>query len=157
MLFVHKYGNGGIALEDAILITLSYALSTVTMIYTQHLSSKFPEPSIDLKYAGVVLFLLGIGGNFYHHYILATLRGKGEKEYKIPRGGLFNRVVCPHYLFEVLAFVGVACIAQTLYSLSFTTGTALYLLGRSYGTRQWYLPKFEDFPKNVKAMIPFIF
>lgn len=157
VLFVHKYGNSGTALEDAITITLSYFLSTVTMIYAQHLSSEFPEPWIDLKYAGVALFLLGIGGNFYHHYILATLREKGEKEYKIPRGGLFNQVICPHYLFEVLGFVGVSCIAQTLYSLSFTAGTALYLLGRSYATRKWYLSKFEDFPENVKAMIPFIF
>ncbi|KAJ8440718.1 hypothetical protein Cgig2_005449 [Carnegiea gigantea] len=86
--FVHKYGNSGIVLEDAIPIALSDAFSTVTMIYAQHLSSKFPKPSIDLKYARAALFLLGIGGNFYHHYILATLRQQGEKVYKIPRGDI---------------------------------------------------------------------
>ncbi|KAL2943044.1 3-oxo-5-alpha-steroid 4-dehydrogenase 2 [Bienertia sinuspersici] len=157
VLFVHKFGGSGVALDAAIPISLSYFLSTVTMIYAQHVSGEFPEPSIDLQYAGVGLFLLGIGGNLYHHYILSTLRRKGEKEYKIPKGGLFNLVICPHYLFEVLGFVGVSCIAQTPYTLAFTAGTTIYLMGRSYATKKWYLSKFEDFPKDVKAFLPFIF
>lgn len=157
VLFVHRFGGSGVARDAAIPIALSYFLSTVTMIYAQYLSVEFSEPSFDLKYAGVVLFLLGIVGNFYHHYILATLRGKGEKEYKIPKGGLFNLVICPHYLFEVLGFVGVSCIAQTPYTLSFTAGTTLYLMGRSYATKKWYLSKFEDFPRDLKAFLPFIF
>ncbi|KAL2943041.1 Steroid 5-alpha-reductase DET2 [Bienertia sinuspersici] len=147
----------GVALDAAIPISLSYFFSTVTMIYAQHVSGEFPEPSINLQYAGVGLFLLGIGGNLYHHYILSTLRRKGEKEYKIPKGGLFNLVICPHYLFEVLGFVGVSCIAQTPYTLAFTAGTTIYLMGRSYATKKWYLSKFEDFPKDVKAFLPFIF
>lgn len=157
VFFVHRFGGSGVAVDASIPISLSYFLSTVTMIYAQYLSLELPEPSVDLQYAGVVLFLLGIGGNLYHHYILANLRGKGEKEYKIPKGGLFNLVICPHYLFEVLGFVGVSCIAQTPYTLAFTAGTTLYLMGRSYGTRKWYLSKFEDFPKDVKAFLPFIF
>ncbi|KAK9691582.1 hypothetical protein RND81_09G205900 [Saponaria officinalis] len=157
VLFVHRFGGSGVALDTAFTISLSYFLTTVTMIYTQHLSEGLPEPSIDLKYVGVGLFLLGIGGNFYHHYILSTLRNTGEKEYKIPKGGLFNLVICPHYFFEVLGFVGVSCIAQTLYSVCYMIGATLYLMGRSYATRKWYLSKFEDFPKDVKMMIPFIF
>ncbi|GAB4836206.1 hypothetical protein Ancab_001122 [Ancistrocladus abbreviatus] len=156
VLFVHKY-SGGMNLFDVLLISVSYFSATATMIYAQHTSWDFPEPSVNLTYAGIVLFLLGIGGNFYHHYILSTLRKKGEKEYKIPSGGLFNLVVCPHYLFEVLVFVGITFIAQTLYSLSFTLGTVLYLMGRSYAIRKWYVSKFEDFPTRVKAIIPYLF
>ncbi|CAO2833060.1 unnamed protein product [Amaranthus hypochondriacus] len=157
VLFVHKFGDSGVAIDSAIPITLSYFLSTATMIYAQHLSAQLPEPPVDLKYVGIPLFLLGIAGNFYHHYILSTLRKKGEKEYKIPKGGLFDFVVCPHYLFEVLGFVGVSCIAQTLYTLAFTAGTTLYLIGRSYATKKWYLSKFDDFPKDAKVFLPFIF
>lgn len=156
-MFVHKFGDSGVAIDSAIPITLSYFLSTATMIYAQHLSAQLPEPPVDLKYVGIPLFLLGIAGNFYHHYILSTLRKKGEKEYKIPKGGLFDFVVCPHYLFEVLGFVGVSCIAQTLYTLAFTAGTTLYLIGRSYATKKWYLSKFDDFPKDAKVFLPFIF
>ncbi|XP_045802277.1 uncharacterized protein LOC123895844 [Trifolium pratense] len=90
VLFVHKY-SGSMALDSAIPITLSYYfISSATMIYAQHLTLEFPEPAIDLLYPGIALFLVGIIGNFYHHYLLSKLRGKGEKEYKIPKGGLFD-------------------------------------------------------------------
>ncbi|KAF9592621.1 hypothetical protein IFM89_016269 [Coptis chinensis] len=156
VLFIHKY-SGAMLLDSAILISLSYFISTATMIYNQHLSHTMPEPSLDLKYAGVALFFIGIIGNFYHHTILANLRQKDDEVYKIPKGGLFNLVICPHYLFEILIFVGICFISQTIYPFSFTAGTALYLMGRSYATRKWYLSKFPNFPKDVKALIPFIF
>lgn len=156
MLFVHKY-SGPMFLDVAITISLSYFIQTANMIYAQHLTQGLQEPPVDLKFVGILIFLVGLSGNFYHHYLLSKLRGEGEKEYKIPRGGLFNLVICPHYLFEILGFIGVSCIAQTLSAFSFTLGSALLLMGRSYGTRKWYLSKFEDFPKDVKAIIPFVF
>lgn len=156
VLFIHKY-SGEMLLDSAIPITLSYFLSTATMIYAQHLTQGLPEPPINLLYPGIALFVVGIIGNLYHHYLLSKLRGKGEKEYKIPKGGLFELVICPHYLFEIMVFYGVSFISQTLYAFSFSVGTTLYLLGRSYVTRKWYLSKFEDFPKHVKAVIPFVF
>ncbi|XP_042492611.1 very-long-chain enoyl-CoA reductase-like isoform X1 [Macadamia integrifolia] len=156
VLFIQKY-SGRMVLDSVIPITLSYFVSTASLIYAQHLTQGIPEPAFDLKYVGVTLFLVGIVGNFYHHYILSRLRGKGEKGYKIPRGGMFNLVICPHYLFEILGFVGVSFISQTLYSFSFTMGTILYLIGRSYATRKWYLSKFDNFPKEVKCLIPFLF
>lgn len=156
VLFLHKY-SGSMDVEATIAISSSYFLSTVTMIYCQHLTLGLPEPSIDLKYDGFILFLVGIIGNFYHHILLSKLRTKDEKVYKIPQGGLFNFTICPHYLFEILIFVGVTCTSQTLYSISFTLGTTLYLMGRSIATRRWYKSKFDDFPKDIKALIPYIF
>ncbi|KAI3809302.1 hypothetical protein L1987_25273 [Smallanthus sonchifolius] len=157
VLFVHKY-SGYMALEAAIPICLSYTISTVTMIYTQYLSQASLEPLVDLKHVGATLFLVGIVGNFYHHWILSSLREKGDRQYKIPTGGLFDLVICPHYLFEILEFIGVSCISQTMYSVCFTFGTICYLMGRSLATREWYVLKFgEKFNKDVKALIPYIF
>ncbi|KAL2334922.1 hypothetical protein Fmac_016135 [Flemingia macrophylla] len=156
VLFIHKYSSG-MLLDSAIPISLSYFLSAATMTYAQHLTHGLPEPPINLFYPGIVLFVVGIIGNFYHHYLLSILRGNGEKEYKIPKGGLFDLVICPHYLFEIIIFYGISFISQTLYAFSFTLGTTFYLMGRSYVTRKWYLSKFEDFPKHVKAVIPFVF
>ncbi|KAL8159688.1 hypothetical protein V2J09_001225 [Rumex salicifolius] len=154
--FVHKY-SGEMTIEAAITIPFSYSMATLTMIYTQSLSLGLQDPSIDLKYVGSILFTIGTCGNFYHHYLLSALRKNGEKEYKIPKGGLFDQVICPHYLFEMMAFWGFAFVSQTLYALGFTVGTSLYLIGRSYGTRKWYASKFDDFPEHVKAVIPYIF
>ena len=138
-------------------ISTGYFLSSATMIYNQQLMLQLQEPSIDLKYIGVALFLVGIGGNFYHHFLLSKLRSKGEKQYKIPQDGLFSLVICPHYLFEIIGFWGISCISQTVFSVSVGLSTTFYLMGRSYATRRWYQSKFEDFPKDVKALIPFIF
>ncbi|WRX12510.1 3-oxo-5-alpha-steroid 4-dehydrogenase [Theobroma cacao] len=137
-------------LESTIVILGTYFTLSSIMIYAQQLTQGLPEPSIDLKYPGIVLFLIGISGNFYHHYLLSKLRAKGSKDYKIPRGGLFELVICPHYLFEILGFLGMSLISQTL-------GSAMYLTCRSYVSRRWYLSKFEDFPKQVKALIPYEF
>ncbi|BFG20870.1 hypothetical protein CerSpe_071450 [Prunus speciosa] len=155
VLFVHSY-SGGMILDSVLPISLSYFLSTATVTYAQYLTQGFPEPSVDLKYLGCLLFLIGISGNFYHHYLLSKIRSKGDKDYKIPKGGLFGLVICPHYLFEIVGFVGISLISQTLYAFSFTIGSALYLIGRSCATRRWYLSKFDHFPKNVKALIPFV-
>ncbi|KAK9283325.1 hypothetical protein L1049_011564 [Liquidambar formosana] len=156
VLFVHKYSSS-MVLDTVILISPSYFATTANMIYAQRLAPQFPEPLIDLKYPGTALFLVGIFGNFYHHYLLSKLRGKDDKGYKIPRGGFFNLVMCPHYLFEILVFFGLSFISQTLYSFSVAISSALYLMGRSYATRKWYLSKFENFPEEVKALIPYVF
>ncbi|KAK8999186.1 hypothetical protein V6N11_070362 [Hibiscus sabdariffa] len=154
--FIHKY-SGDMALDTFIIISVSYFFLSLSLIYTHILNQQLPEPSIDLKYPGIVLFLVGIGGNFYHHYLLSKLRAKGGRDYKIPKGGLFELVVCPHYLFEILGFLGISLISQTLYSFSVTLGSAVYLVCRSYVTRRWYMSKFEDFPRETRAIIPYVF
>ncbi|GMI80514.1 hypothetical protein like AT5G16010 [Hibiscus trionum] len=144
-------------LDTMIMVLFNYFFLSSSLVYTQTLNLGLPEPSIDLKYPGIVLFQVGISGNFYHHYLLSKLRTKGGKDYKIPKGGLFDLVICPHFLFEILGFMGISLISQTLYSFSVTLGIVLYLMGRSYVTRRWYMSKFDDFPKEVKALIPFVF
>lgn len=156
VLFIHKF-SGKAALDHSVVISTSYTLITTATIYAQYLTRGLPEPPVNLMYVGVVVFFIGISGNFYHHYLLANLRKDGEKQYKIPRGGLFSLVICPHYLFEVVGFLGISFISQTVYAFFFTIGMAGYLVGRSYATRKWYMSKFEDFPKDVKALIPYIY
>lgn len=139
-------------------ISLSYTVSTATMIYAQYLCQESPKPYVDLKYFGVGMFFIGITGNFYDHIILSNLRKKGDREYKIPKGGLFELVICAHYFFEILEFIGVSCISQTTFTLCFTLGTIFILIGRSHATRKWYVIKFgEKFHNDVKAIIPYVF
>lgn len=156
VMFIHKY-SGSMALGAVKTIPLSYFLTTLLTIYSQHLCRESPQPAIDLTFIGSAVFLVGISGNFYHHYLLSTLRSNGEKEYKIPKCGLFSLVICPHYFFEVLGFWGIAFISQTAVSLSGAVATSAYLLGRSFATRKWYVSKFEDFPHHVRAIIPYVF
>ncbi|KAI3750856.1 hypothetical protein L2E82_21723 [Cichorium intybus] len=156
VLFLHKY-SGGMILGSAILISVFYLSAAASFIGVHYLSLGLPEPSIDLKYIGLILFIVGIVGNFYHHKLLSKLRKSNEKEYKIPQGGIFNLVICPHYLFEIIIFVGLSFISQTPLAFACTFGDSMYLIARSYETRKWYVNKFEDFPKNIKCVIPYVF
>ncbi|KAL5197080.1 hypothetical protein ABZP36_000592 [Zizania latifolia] len=162
VMFIHQY-SGSMAVDTAFTISTSYVLMATGMIYAQHLTSGLPDPPLDLLYPGVLVFAVGVAGNFYHHRLLSQLRttkqggaGGGEKAYKIPTGGLFGLVTCPHYLFEIVGFFGFAMIAQTVHSLAVAAGTAAYLAGRSCATRRWYESKFEDFPEHIKALVPYV-
>ena len=46
------------------------------------------------------------------------------KAYSVPQGGLFPLVATPHYLFEIVAWLGIALAAQQLNALLVTAGMA---------------------------------
>ncbi|ONM27909.1 3-oxo-5-alpha-steroid 4-dehydrogenase 2 [Zea mays] len=161
-LFLHRY-SGSMPLATSLLIAGHYLFAGGGMIYAQRLRRRgLPEPRVDLLLPGVLAFAVGLAGNFYHHYLLSRLRARhggdagGEGAYRIPSGGLFGLVACPHYLFETLAFFGLAMVSQTLFALTVAVGTAAYLAGRSRATRKWYAAKFDDFPSRVKALVPYV-
>lgn len=105
---------------------------------------------------GIPLFFFG----FYIHYrsdgILINLRKPGETGYKIPRGFLFEYVCSPNYLGELLMWTGFAIASMSLAAWLFVLFTLANLLPRSRSHLRWYQEKFHDYPKQRKAMLPFI-
>lgn len=155
VLFIHHY-SGGMAIDSAILISFMYSFLAASFLYVMQISERLASPSMNLMPLGILLFIIGMSGNLYHHYLLSRLRKDGAKGYCIPQGGLFGFVVCPHYLFEIIDFVGLAFISQTAFGFCIVTTVSLYLLGRSLSTRAWYMKKFEGFPSHRKALIPLL-
>lgn len=155
VLFIHRY-SGGMAIDSVVLISFIYSFLAACLLYVMQISESLPSPSMNLMPLGILLFIVGMSGNLYHHYLLSRLRKDGAKGYRIPQGGLFEFVVCPHYLFEIIDFVGLAFISQTALGFCTATTVSLYLLGRSLSTREWYVKKFEGFPSHRKALIPFL-
>jgi very-long-chain enoyl-CoA reductase len=151
-------------LPTALLISSCYLFYVTMLTYAQHHTRGLPEPATDTIYPGALVFAVGVAGNFYHHHLLSRLRaatatsgGCGDdRGYKIPKGGLFELVACPHYLFEIVTFVGLAMIAQTAFALALAVGTAAFLACRSCATRRWYATKFEEFPTRVRALVPYV-
>ena len=79
---------------------------------------------------GCALFLVGMAIQFQSHWILAQLRpARSAKNrtvapldcYKIPRGGLFEYVSCPHYLGEIVIYAGLLLILRTQSLLPYLT------------------------------------
>ena len=160
VLFLHRY-SGVIEQELLTTITVYYAATSFSAITLTSQSATLlaPVSSTSMVLAGSVLFLIGELGNLYHHYLLASLRSDGKtKEYKQPKGGLFSLVLCPHYFFELVAFLGLAIASQNLFPFLNLGGMASYLCGRAIATKAWYASKdISGVPGDRRLIFPFLF
>jgi len=103
---------------------------------------------------GAALFALGAALNLRHDYALIRLRGMGDAGYRIPRGGLFDKVSCPNHFGEMLEWTGFAILTWSLPGLVFAFWTVANVLPRSLAHHRWYRATFPDYPPERKAVFP---
>lgn len=106
---------------------------------------------------GLPLFMLGFAINFWSDEILMNLRKPGETGYVIPQGGLFKYVSAPNLFGEIVEWTGFAILAWNLPAGSFAIWTFANLVPRAVAHHRFYLEKFEDYPKERKAVFPFVY
>ncbi|KAM6087781.1 3-oxo-5-alpha-steroid 4-dehydrogenase 1 isoform 2-T2 [Chlamydotis macqueenii] len=107
--------------------------------------------------AGFIEWLIGMAINIHSDHILRNLRKPGEAGYRIPRGGMFEYVSGANFFGEILEWFGFALACCTIESLAFALCTLFILGSRAKQHHQWYLEKFEDYPKSRKIVIPFVY
>jgi hypothetical protein len=105
---------------------------------------------------GALVFITGFAINQLADRKLIGLRKGGKQGYFIPRGGLFNYISCPNFFGEIVEWTGFAIMAWNLPALSFAVWTAANLIPRALSHHKWYRGYFKDYPKNRKAVIPFL-
>ena len=105
---------------------------------------------------GLIIFLTGLLINWTSDWKLINLRKPGETGYKIPKGGLFNRISCPNHFGEIVEWGGFALMTMALPMLSFWIWTMANLIPRALNHHEWYKEKFDDYPSERKAVVPFI-
>jgi steroid 5-alpha reductase family enzyme len=88
--------------------------------------------------------------------ILFALRDDGSTGYKIPSGGLFEKVSCPNYLGEIIEWTGWAIATWSLAGATFAIWTVCNLAPRALAHHKWYKEEFEEYPENRKALVPFL-
>tara|TARA_Y100001970_G_scaffold166768_1_gene204068 strand:- start:82964 stop:83722 length:759 start_codon:yes stop_codon:yes gene_type:complete len=111
----------------------------------------------DLRFIfGMIVFFFGMILNISSDEILFKLRDDGSIDYKIPKGGWFEKVSCPNYLGEIIEWIGWAIATWSLAGLSFAIWTFCNLAPRALSHHRWYQEKFVDYPKERKAVIPYI-
>jgi hypothetical protein len=160
--WLHKY-SGQMSLQQAVFIAIVYTFYTIEIASNAVLlGSNDPVWST----LGLNLFFIGVLGNLYHHYLLANLRNDdnntqkgGARRYQPPVGGLFPQVAAPHYLLELVAWFGIACVAQQVNAFLVFGTMAAYLVARAQNTNDFYKAKFgpEEWPRTKKALIPGLF
>jgi len=104
--------------------------------------------------AGAAAFLAGMGLARRSDRALLALRRPGEGGYRIPRGGLFERVSCPNYLGEIVQWGGWALATWSLAGLAFAAYTAANLVPRALSHHAWYRRRFPDYPPERRALVP---
>lgn len=158
VFFLHKY-SGKVDRDLSIGIGIYYALASLLVSCVAFPDFDFESNVIK---AGTALFATGICGNFYHHYLLAKLRDSkalGTYKYVAPRGGLFEYVAAPHYLFELIGWLGIAVVSQHLNAYLVFLCMTSYLSGRSYAQNEWNKKKFseDEWDRSKKNILPFVY
>ena len=119
--------------------------------------SHLGEYALDARLvAGLAIFLAGMALNIHSDNILLNLRKPGEEGYRIPFGGAFRWVTSPNYLGELVEWAGWAVATASLGGLAFFVFTFANLVPRAVAHHRWYRRTFPDYPKNRRAVIPFL-
>ncbi|KAH7927445.1 hypothetical protein BV22DRAFT_1118239 [Leucogyrophana mollusca] len=148
------------------------------------LTSAFTHPSF---WIGIALWAGGLAGNILHDEILLNIRrnakakgkaksdGNGDKaakeHYAIPHGYLYTYISYPNYFCEWIEWFGFAVAAAPVPPLTslgavmdsvqppwlFFWSEVLLMIARAYKGHKWYHQRFPEYPKERKAVVPFVF
>ncbi len=159
-LFIHKYSgvmNGfSVVMICGLYSTLSGLLGWIAVHDVP--STLLQSPNFTpLWIPGFIIWSLGTAINAYHPVLLANLRPPGETGYKVPEGGLFRWIACPHYLGELIAWWGFSLIFHHVAAFVVTLTMTFYLSGRAYNTLKWYRGKDLELPAGWKRLVPFVY
>lgn len=154
-VFVHKF-SGSMPVLSSFTISTLYVIVAWIMPYY---SNAVPDPMLRdaLQLAGCVLFAVGQLGNGYHHVLLANLRSGDSKDYKVPRGGLFECVAAPHYFFELISWLGVAVTSQHMNLFLVFLAMTVYLIDRAANQLRWNQQKIKGYPLNRMRLVPMVY
>jgi very-long-chain enoyl-CoA reductase len=160
--WVHRYGKASVPTSDVVTEYVYYwgfaAWNALSLT-----SPSYAGPATWLVGLGGAVFVLAELGNARAHRMLRDLRPAGTKTRVIPRGFLFERVSCPHYLFEILSWVGFALVTQTWASRAFLVVGAGILGAWAHTRHVAYVKDFdgqdgrEKYPASRRALIPGVF
>ncbi|HRZ27119.1 MAG TPA: methyltransferase [Spirochaetota bacterium] len=106
---------------------------------------------------GVVIFCAGFAINKHADAVLRALWDPNDPGYKIPYGGMYRFISCPNYLGEMLTWAGWAVMTWSIAGLYFVLWTIFNLAPRARSNHKWYRDNFPDYPKERKALVPFIY
>ncbi|XP_075550766.1 polyprenal reductase isoform X2 [Dermacentor variabilis] len=112
---------------------------------------------------GTVIFLWAFCVQFDSHLRMASLRKdhKGNVvtlNHKIPQGGMFAYVSCPHYMAELAIYCALSLVLgqpNTTWWLMMAWNWSNQV-AISFFSHNWYRQNFPSYPKHRKAIIPFV-
>eukprot|EP01117_Protostelium_nocturnum_P011875 TRINITY_DN4334_c0_g1_i2.p1 TRINITY_DN4334_c0_g1~~TRINITY_DN4334_c0_g1_i2.p1 ORF type:complete len:279 (+),score=77.76 TRINITY_DN4334_c0_g1_i2:86-922(+) len=123
---------------------------------------------------GTLLFVLGAYINIKSDIMFAELRKKSDAKknedlkkeefvnnsgssYSVPRGFLFEYLANPNYFGELIEWAAFYLITQNYATLSFLIWVIANLVPRAKSNLDWNRKHIPNYPKDRKAIIPFLY
>ena len=103
---------------------------------------------------GLGFFLLGMFINIRSDYIMIALKKRKGPGYHLPNSFLYKYLSAPNYFGEIIEWIGWAILTSSISGVVFLIWVIANLFPRALAHHRWYLSKFENYPKNRKAIIP---
>ncbi|XP_063323000.1 polyprenol reductase [Pelmatolapia mariae] len=165
-LFVSVFSDGAMHLVQYMFGLGYYIMLGLTILCCDRMEKERSSLLSQLDWLLVAGFLLFIWASWLQHQsmvLLARLRtGKsGTVEtltHRVPKGGWFELVSCPHYFAELLIYISLSFVFR---GLSFTWWlVVLYVLFNQALAGQLchdlYISKYKSYPRHRRAFIPFV-
>ncbi|KAM4574852.1 polyprenal reductase [Fundulus diaphanus] len=165
-LFVSVFSDGAMHLVQYLFGLGYYIVLGLTALCSDGMAKgpgSFRSQLDWIHLAGCVLFVMASLLQHRSMVLLARLRkGKSGRvetlAHTVPEGGWFELVSCPHYFAELLIYISLGFV---LGGLSFTWWlVVLYVFFNQALAGQlchdFYISKYESYPKHRRAFIPFV-
>ncbi|XP_015516704.1 very-long-chain enoyl-CoA reductase [Neodiprion lecontei] len=160
-IFVHRFSHGTMPLRNLFKNCSYYWLFAMYVAY--HINHPlYTAPDQSVSYIGLAIFAISELGNLSIHLALRNLRPAGTTIRKIPVGtgnpltALFNFVSCPNYTYEFGSWLGFTIMTKCLPAGIFALAGMYQMTMWALGKHRAYKKEFSNYPRNRKAIIPFL-
>lgn len=151
ILFVHSYSNENRGVIETSCKSIMFA-SYVTVITNSRSNNDHPM-------VGFIVYLCGMIGNTIWHLKLRDLRQSQPLSHARPTDWLSQRIVCPHYSFECLIWIGIAITKNNVYTGIIAYAITHHLYWRAFRTVTLYVSLFhehEEAELRKRLLIPYL-
>lgn len=159
-LFVHRFSNDTMPFFNVFKNSAHYwvLLGFGSMYFFLHPEYTPPAWASDTTHLALLGFFCFVEFmNLMCHITLRNLRAPGSSARGIPKGWGFDTVSCANYFWESLAWLTFSISSQCFGSYLFWLVSTVQMLDWAIKKHKRYKKDFGDeYPKNRKAMFPFI-
>ena len=141
-----------IALSAFFFNIVNVSIQAFGIFYFTEYSSDWISSPIFIS--GLTLFLIGMFINMKSDYYIASMKKIKGPGYHIPDGFLYKYISAPNYFGEIIEWIGWAILTWSISGVVFLIWVIANLFPRAISHHKWYKNKFDNYPKNRKAIIP---
>jgi len=167
-IFVHRFSHATMPLTNIFKNSIHYhILSGLFLAYPIYSPTyAATSPLIRDTFRSSTQFLWICGGiwlfaelsNLCTHLTLRNLRPPGSTKRAIPHGYGFGLVSCPNYFFESVGWAAIAYMSGSWAAWLFWGVSTAQMMSWAAKKHRAYKKEFgKEYPRQRKAMIPFLF